>query len=656
MTRLLWTPSPETVSSCAMTRFRHAVNDRYRLALGDDRQLHQWSVDHYPEFWDMVWDFCVVIGDKGDRTVENPDRMTACRFFPDAALNYAENLLNGGQQDDAIAFHFRGEDKIKRQMDFATLRAQVSQFRQFLIAQGVESGDRVAAFMPNIPETIIAMLAATSLGAVWSSASPDFGVQAVLDRFGQIEPKILLAIDGYYYNGKWVDCRAKLEEIIPNLVTLRHVVHVAYDPQKASALPDAGNTEITAYNAILSRYAPEPLQFKRLPFNHPLYIMFSSGTTGKPKCIVHGAGGTLLQHKKEHLLHCDERAGDNVFYYTTCGWMMWNWQVSALSCGVTLSLYDGSPFYPDGNVLMDYADEAGITLFGTASKYIDTLHKQGYKPIETHKLDTVRLMTSTGSVLVPESFDYIYRDVKKDIQLSGISGGTDIVSCFMLGYPSRAVYRGELQGAGLGMAVNVYSDDGKPVAVGEKGELVCEKPFPSMPVGFWNDPDNARYHAAYFQRFPDVWHHGDYIEKTAHDGYIIYGRSDATLNPGGVRIGTAEIYRQVEQLPEILESIVVGQRWQEDERVILFVRLQEGVALDDALVAKIRSTIRTGASPRHVPAKIIAVRDIPRTKNNKISEIAVRDIISGKNIANTDALANPEALDEYRNLPELQSS
>jgi len=653
MTQPLWTPSPDLVANCALNKFRLAVNVQYSLDLKDDKQLYDWSIENYPELWNAVWDFCGVIGDKGTRLVENKDQMPGCRFFPDGTLNYAENLLNaGGQKDTQTAFHFWGEDKVKRQMSFGELRAQVSKFQQFLIDQGVTIGDRVAGFMPNIPETIIAMLAATSLGAIWSSASPDFGTQGVLDRFGQIEPKVLIAIDGYYYNGKWVDCRAKLEEVIPQVASLKSVVLVSYEPEKK--IETLLNSVL--WSDIQTKYTDKEITFTRVPFNHPLFIMFSSGTTGKPKCIVHGTGGTLLQHLKENHIHSNIHRGDVAFYFTTCGWMMWNWIVSAMASGATLCLYDGSPFAPNGNILFDYADAVGMNFFGTSAKFIDTLHKQNYKPRETHKLNELRTIASTGSVLVPESFDYVYREIKQDVHLQSVCGGTDIIGCFMIGYPTRPVWRGELQGAGLGFALDVYTENGKPAPVGEKGELVCTKPFASMPVGFWNDDHNAKYKKAYFEHFPGIWHHGDYVEKTAHNGFIVYGRSDATLNPGGVRIGTAEIYRQVEKLPEINESIVVGQKWEDDERVVLFVTLKPGANLNDDLVTRIKKQIRDGASPRHVPAKIIAVTDIPRTKNNKISEIAVRDTIAGKQVANTEALANPEALEQYRNLPALQQA
>jgi acetoacetyl-CoA synthetase len=512
-------------------------------------------------------------------------------------------------------------------------------------------GDRVAGIMPNMPESIIALLAASSIGAVWSSCSPDFGVQGVIDRFGQIEPKVLFAVDGYFYNGKTHDCLAKLREIAPRLPTLRKIVVVPYAAAKP---PLDGLTNAVLLPDVVAPYKAGPIDFASLPFNHPLVILFSSGTTGVPKCIVHGAGGTLIQHLKELLLHCDVKPGDRMFYFTTCSWMMWNWLVSGLAVGATLCLYDGSPFYPSGNVLYDFADEADFTLFGTSAKYIDACAKAGIEPARTHKLTNVRAITSTGSPLVAESFDYVYTKIKKDVHLASISGGTDIVSCFVLGNPVGPVWRGEIQARGLGLAVEVFDDTGKP-ARGAKGELVCVKPFPCMPVGFWNDPDDRKYHAAYFERFPNVWTHGDWTEITAHNGVIIYGRSDAVLNPGGVRIGTAEIYRQVEQVEEVLESIVIGQDWDNDVRVVLFVRLRDGVKLTPDLEKRIKEQIRRNTTPRHVPGKIIQVSDIPRTKSGKIVELAVRDVVHGRTIKNREALANPEALELYKNRPELQA-
>ncbi len=646
----LWTP-PAAVSEqaalCAFARQAGRGGDDYPA-------LWRWSVDEPEAFWSAVWDFCGVIGDKGDTVLENGTQMPGARFFPQARLNYAENLLR--RRDGAPALIFRTETGAERTLSFEALYEAVSRWAQALSAAGVSKGDRVAGYMPNMPETIIAMLGAASLGAIWSSASPDFGVQGILDRFGQIEPKVLIGVDGYYYNGKVIDCRDKIAAAAPQIGGLETLVIVPFADESPDlgVIADAFAGTVSAPD-FTAPYEARQIAFARVPFDHPLFIMYSSGTTGVPKCIVHGQGGTLLQHLKEHRLQCDIRPDDRVFYFTTCGWMMWNWLVSALASEAALLLYDGSPFYPDGNVLWDFASTHDCTLFGTAAKYIDALKTAGLRPCESHDLKTVRTITSTGSPLVHESFDYVYDAIKLDVHLASISGGTDIVSCFVLGNPASPVWRGEIQGPGLGMAVDVFDEHGAPIPAGAgSGELVCTKPFPSMPVKFWNDPDGQRYHDAYFDRFPGVWCHGDWIERTAHDGFIIHGRSDATLNPGGVRIGTAEIYRQVEQFAEIRESIAVGQNWDNDVRVILFVVLADGAALDEALEHKLKAAIRAGASPRHVPAKIIAVADIPRTKSNKITEIAVRDVIHGRPVRNKEALANPEALDLYKDIQALR--
>ena len=650
MTKPLWQPSAEQIAAANLTRFMREAGQRWTRSLGDFAELRHWSVEHREEFWVSLWDFCGVVAEtRGERVLIDGDKMPGAKFFPDARLNFAENLLRKRDQTDAIVFW--AEDKVKRRLSHAELYDAVSQLAQALKADGVGVGDRVAGYMPNMPETVIAMLATASLGATWSSCSPDFGVKGVLDRFGQIEPKVLVCADGYFYNGKAFDCLDKAREILLQLPSVKRVVvaPLTRDNPTLSGLRNA-----TLLPAYLAPHRPGPIAFQRLPFDHPLYIMYSSGTTGVPKCIVHGAGGTLLQHLKEHVLHCDEKPGDRVFYFTTCGWMMWNWLVSALAADATLMLYDGSPFHPSGNILFDYADAERMTLFGTSAKYIDALNKANLEPRRTHKLATVRLMTSTGSPLAPESFDYVYAKIKPDLCLSSISGGTDIVSCFVLGNPIGPVWRGEIQTRGLGLAVDVYDDTGKPAPVGEKGELVCTKPFPCMPIGFWNDPKGERYHAAYFARFPNIWCHGDYAAMTEHGGVIIYGRSDAVLNPGGVRIGTAEIYRQVEQVPEVLEALVIGQDWDNDVRVVLFVKLREGLVLEDAVVAKIKKQIRDNATPRHVPAKIVQVADIPRTKSGKIVELAVRDVVHGRAVKNMEALANPEALALYRDLPQLK--
>ncbi len=638
----LWRPSG---GKTAMADFSKKMETKAGRSFPDYQSLWHWSVDEKEAFWDAVWDYCGVIGDKGGAVISDKKKMFGTKFFPKGRINYAENLLR--RRDGSAAIIFRDEKGGERSLTFKELYDQVSLWQQAFIKAGVKEGDRVAAYMPNMPETIIAMLAASSLGAVWASASPDFGVQGIVDRFGQIEPKILVAVDGYYYGGKELDCLAKIKEAQRQIEGLEKTVIVPFLGKGAL------DTAVTQ-TEFLKGFKPGEVKFNRVDFNHPLFIMFSSGTTGAPKCIVHGHGGTLIQHLKEHKLHCDIHPGDKVFYFTTCGWMMWNWLASGLASGATLLLYDGSPFARGGRTLFDFLEREGVTHLGTSAKFIDALGKSELRPRTEYRFDALRTVLSTGSPLAPEGFDFVYEQIKRDVNLASISGGTDIISCFVLGNPLLPVYRGEIQCAGLGMAVDVFDEGGAPIR-GAKGELVCTRPFPSMPLGFWNDEDGARYHAAYFSRFPGVWAHGDYAEITPHNGMIIHGRSDATLNPGGVRIGTAEIYRQVEQLPEILESIVIGQDWQGDTRVVLFVRMKEGIALDDALRDRIRQTIRANTTPRHVPARILAVADIPRTKSGKITELAVRDVVHGRPVKNQEALANPEALALFQNLPELQS-
>ncbi len=644
-----WKPSRQRIAAAKLTAFMRSATRRWGTEFADYEALHRWSVTQPEQFWATLWDFAGVVADKrGARALIDASRMPGAKWFPDARLNFAENLLRSHDSGDALVFW--GEDKVKGRASHAELYRAVAQTAAALRAMGVHKGDRVAAYLPNLPATVVAMLATASIGAIFSSASPDFGVQGVLDRFGQIGPKVLFACDGYWYNGKAIDCLGKVAEIAAKMPTLERVVVVPY-------AGGSGNLAAVKHGVTLAEFlAPhagaKDIRFERLPFDHPLYIMYSSGTTGVPKCIVHSAGGTLLQHLKEHKLHGDVKPGDRVFYFTTCGWMMWNWLVSGLAAGATLLLYDGSPFVGRGNILFDYAEAEGMTHFGTSAKFIDAIAKINLAPMKTHKLDKLRAIFSTGSPLVAEAFDYVYDNIKRDVQLASISGGTDIISCFVLGNPVGPVWRGEIQCRGLGMAVEVFDDEGRPVRHA-KGELVCLKPFPSMPVGFWNDVHGKKYRAAYFEKYPGIWCHGDFIEETAQGGFVIYGRSDATLNPGGVRIGTAEIYRQVEKLHEVLESLVIGQDWEKDTRIVLFVKLREGLALDDALVKRIKEVIRENTTPRHVPAKVLQVGDIPRTKSNKIVELAVRNIVHGEAVKNIEALANPEALEYFRNRPEL---
>jgi acetoacetyl-CoA synthetase len=654
----LWTPDTDRSARTTLTAFASWLSGRIGKPLGDFDALHRFSTADSAEFWSALWDFAGISGDKGEPPyLLDGDRMPAASFFPGARLNFAENLLKYAGKGDAVVFW--GEDKVRRRLTWDVLRADVGRASRAFAAAGVGPGDRVAGLLPNMPESITSMLGAAAIGAVWSSCSPDFGVQGVLDRFGQIEPKVLVACDGYYYSGKAIDLSDRLAGIAAQLPSVREVIVVPYLGQEKTvvqglnaALIHAGRRAMTWDDAVRS-LPNTPLEFARLPFSHPLYVLYSSGTTGMPKCIVHSAGGTLLKHLCEQRLHTDIGPGDRLFYFTTLGWMMWNWLASGLASGATLLLYDGSPFHPDGKVLWDFAQAERCTHFGTSAKYIDALKKAGLAPARTHDLAPLRTVLSTGSPLAPESFDYVYQAIKPDLHLASISGGTDICGCFVLGVPTKPVWRGEIQGPALGLAVDVVDENGEPLERG-KGELVCMRPFPSMPVGFWNDPAGEKYRAAYFSRFANVWHHGDFAEWTEHGGMIIHGRSDATLNPGGVRIGTAEIYRRVEQLEEVQEAIVIGQEWDNDVRVVLFVVLKPGLTLNDALRERISLEVRTGASPRHVPARIVQVADIPRTKSGKITELAVRDVVHGREVKNKEALANPEALDLFRNLPELE--
>jgi len=636
VTTELWRPSSAAIADANVTRFAADLG----LSPPDYAALHRYSIDHRGEFWQAVWDFCGVVGDRGDGpALRDGERFPGSRWFPGARLNFAENLLR--HRDDAVAIISVLEGGEVRRLSYRELATATAAFRRTLMDLGVSSGDRVAGWLPNVSETVIAMLATASLGAVWSSCSPDFGVEGALDRFGQIEPKVLIACDGYEYGGKRFDVRERANAVKRTVGSIEHLLWVSL----------LGDVDDAVANAC--RKHPEaPLDFARLPFDHPLYVMYSSGTTGKPKCIVHGAGGTLLQHLKEHQLHADLKRDDTLFFFTTCGWMMWNWLVSALATGSRVVLYDGSPFHPGPDALLDLAQQESITMFGVSAKYLSAIEKAGVKPRETHNLDALRSVLSTGSPLTHAGFRYVYRDFKDDLALQSISGGTDLISCFALGCPWLPVHEGELQAKGLGMAVDVFDEAGRPLPAG-KGELVCTKSFPSAPIGFWNDPDDAKYREAYFAKHRGVWAHGDFAEITENGGMIIHGRSDAVLNPGGVRIGTAEIYRQVEVIDEVVDCLAIGQAWEGDTRIVLFVVMRDGIELDDAIRETIKRRIRRHASPRHVPAVIAAVPDVPRTLSGKIAELAVRDVVHGREVRNTTALANPDVLAAFADRPEL---
>ncbi|MBT3634894.1 MAG: acetoacetate--CoA ligase [Candidatus Marinimicrobia bacterium] len=646
MAKILWSPSDEQIANSQMDQFRLNVCKHFNVKLANYSDLHTWSVNHIEDFWGFAWKyFDIIHSGSFSKIVDDANKMPGAKWFEGANLNYAENLLR--YRDDRIAIRFKGEEEIEATYTYNQLYDKVTRTAKAFKDSGVKKGDRVAGFMPNIPETIIAMLATASLGAIWSSCSPDFGINGVLDRFSQIEPTILIAADGYYYKGKAFDSLKKLAGILHKLPSIQKTIIVNYINQgDISVISNAVRwTEFTDTDA-------KELEFVQVPFDHPLYIMYSSGTTGKPKSIVHSVGGTLIQHLKELVLHTNITKDDNVFYFTTCGWMMWNWLVSTLATGATVVLFDGNPFYPKPESLVEMADKYEISVFGTSAKYISSLEAENVNPSTISNFPRLKSILSTGSPLAEESFDYVYNKWKKNVTLSSISGGTDIISCFALGNPVLPVYRGELQCVGL--AMDVVSFDGMASEiVGEKGELVCRHAFPSMPVYFWNDPDGLKYLEAYFTEYDNMWRHGDYIEINDHGGVKIYGRSDATLNPGGVRIGTAEIYRVAESIPQVEDSVAVGQKFEEDERIILFVKLKEGEVLDDNLIREIKSTIFAGCSPRHVPAIIIQVDGIPYTINGKKVEIAISKIIHGQEVTNKDALSNPEVLDEYRNHPQL---
>ena len=655
MESVLWQPDQAWIENTNMHRFMMQVRERFGIDVSDYQVLQQWSCENSFDFWTMVVEFCnIKLYGNLSPVVDDPHKLPGAKWFPQATLNFAENLLAPASDIktcDKTALVFRGESGRRESLTYKELYEKVERLAAFMRTNGVKKGDRVAAVMPNCIETVVGMLSATSLGAIWSSCSPDFGINGIVDRFEQIEPVMLMTVDGYFYAGKNISILDRVQLVQEKIPSIKNTVMVSF----LDSSPDMSKLNSAhTYNQIQTSEAETDLEFTQVEFDHPLYIMYSSGTTGVPKCIVHSTGGTLLQHRKEHSLHADLKQDDVFFYFTTCGWMMWNWLVSGLASGATLVLFDGSPFHPAAGALIDMIDEEGISLFGTSAKYLSALEKADVKPRESHQLTKLKAIFSTGSPLSHESFDYVYRDFKADVCLSSISGGTDIISCFALGNPVLPVVRGELQCIGLGMDVKIFDEQGKSV-VNEKGELVCLNAFPSCPVGFWNDADGAKFHGAYFDRFDGIWAHGDYGEITDRGSMIIYGRSDAVLNPGGVRIGTAEIYRQVEQLDFVLESVVVGQNWQDDVRVVLFVRLKEGESLDDAKINNIKSTIRTNTTPRHVPAKIIQIADIPRTISGKIAELAVRKVIHGEEVKNTDALANPESLALYANLDALKA-
>lgn len=648
VTAPLWSPSEDRIQSTKVWAFIQSLNQQFGLEINSFDDLWNWSIRDPMNFWKSLASFTGFISSaiQGPLKITSPN-IWEQHFFPEVSLNFAENLLRQRNDDPAIIFW--GEDKISRTIGYKDLYDQVVQLAAALKANGLEPGDRVAGFVPNTPEALIAMLATTSLGGVWASGSPDFGAEGALDRFSQIEPKFLFAADGYLYNGKDVHTLDKAIEIASKIPSLKKTIIYNYISQVDDNLPH--NT--VKWDSFIKGYTGVGFEFKRFPFNHPLFIMFSSGTTGKPKCIVHGAGGTLLQHMKEHQLHTDIRPGDRMFYFTTCGWMMWNWLVTGLASGATLVMFDGSPFARKGRILIDMIDEVGISMFGVSAKYIDAIAKLKLSPIETHRLSTLRSIGSTGSPLAHESFDYIYSRFKTDVQLISLSGGTDIVSCFALGNPIGPVYRGQLQSRGLGLDVDIFDEKAKPL-IGEKGELVCKQAFPCMPLYFWNDPDNKRYQSAYFNSFQNVWCHGDYVELTPENGLIFHGRSDAILNPGGVRIGTAEIYRQVEKVDEVLECFAIGQHWEHDERIILFVKLRNELNLTDDIKQRIKDVILINTTRRHVPEIIVSVPDIPKTRSGKIVELAVRNIIHGEEVKNVEAISNPQALEFFKNIPELK--
>lgn len=649
MSEVVWKPSDKQIENSQIHKFINFLKNNHIADLTDSDDLYKWSIENSEQFWNSFAQFSQIkFSNPAHDILANPNNMLEAKWFVGSKLNYAENLLR--RNDNELAIVFRGEDKVEWKYTFAEINSIVAKLAQALRDIGVCKGDRVAGDLPNLPHTVLAMLATTSIGAIWSSCSPDFGVQGVLDRFGQIEPKVVFAVDGYYYNGKKIECLAKVAEIIDKLPCVQKTIIINY----AGSTTGVEVKNSISWDALLAEIPESIHNFEQVDFDHPLFIMYSSGTTGVPKCIVHSTGGTLLQHLKEHQLHTNLKRNSRIFYYSTCGWMMWNWLVSALASEATLMLYDGSPTAPDPKVLWDYVADYHINVFGTSAKYLASLEKTGYKPNQHAGLDSLEVILSTGSPLLPESYDFVYRDIKKDVCLCSISGGTDIVSCFVLGNPAKPIHRGEIQQRGFGLSVEVFNDSGKPAGIDEKGELVCTKPFPCQPIYFWNDTDKVKYKKAYFDRFNNIWCHGDYASLTEYGGVVIYGRSDTTLNPGGVRIGTAEIYRQVETIEDIVESVVIGQETGDDVRVILFIKMKEGKVLSEELKATLKQRIKIGASPRHVPAKIIQVADIPKTISGKVVEMAVKNVVHGEEVKNKESLANPEALDLFANHPELK--
>ncbi len=657
MNQLIWRPDAKAIQNSQLTAFSRGVDAQHNIGLDGDpaedyAKLHAWSTQYPGEFWQAFWTFTGIRAEQAsEEVVLDPDKFPGARWFPQARLNYAENLLS--EPGDKTAFISMLENGHRETHSYADIYRQTERIAWQLCKLGISPGDRVAGWLPNIVPTATTMLASSSIGAVYSSCSPDFGEPGALDRFGQIEPKVLFACDGYFYAGKTISIRDKVRRVAGQVPSIHTIVWVGVPglPEPVDPSPDNTMQEVSLQDWL--NQPAEPLTFTQLPFDHPLYILYSSGTTGKPKCIVHGQGGTLMQHKKEHQLHLDLRADDTLFFFTTCGWMMWNWLISALASHCTVVLFDGSPFHPTPSAMFDLCQAEQVDIFGISAKFLSGAHKAGIKPRETHNLSRMRMLISTGSPLTQEGFQYVYRDIDPNCHLVSMSGGTDLISCFMLGNPNLPVYDGELQCAGLGMAVDIWDEQGNSV-INEKGELVCTTAFPSAPVGFWNDPDNKKYHGAYFEQYPNVWVHGDYAEKTANGGYIIHGRSDAVLNPGGVRIGTAEIYRQVENFAEVADAVCIGQEWEDDVRVVLFVVMQAGARFSTTLADAIKLRIRNFASPRHTPALILEVDDIPRTMSGKIAELAVRDVVHNRPVKNTSALANPEALENFRHLPALQ--